>query len=313
MSKLSYSYYPGCSGQGTSSEYEKSCQAMCSALSIKLKEVADWNCCGSTPAHTVDPYLSAALSARNLEMAEGNKLPTLITPCPSCLSNLRHAWAKMKDKEKHAKINKLLSRPCANTVEPQSVLQAIYEDLGPEGIKEKTVKPLAGLKVVPYYGCIMNRPPELMNFDDPENPIAMDTLLEAAGAEVLPFPLKVECCGAAFGVPKPDMVRTLTGRLLDMASELGADVVAVACPLCQMNLDLRQSQAKKVRTTKNPLPVLYFSQLLALALGVDEKELGLDKLVVNPKPVLEKINRPEPEEKETKKAKPSIKKDEQKA
>jgi len=288
---LVYAYYPGCSGLGTSMEYESSTRAICEALGIELREIPDWSCCGSTPAHTVDHVLSSALASRNLELVEQMGLDSVITPCPSCLTNLKTAEHRMRNPEFMDAVNKLLDRPVKNTVKVKSVLQVIVEDLGPEKIKEKVVKPLTGLKLAPYYGCIMNRPPEVMEFDDCENPVAMDNILEALGATVVDFPLKVECCGASFGVARKDVVARLSGRLLDMAEDKGAMAVSTACPLCQMNLDLRQGQINTITKSRHDMPVFYYTQLIGLALGVDERKLGLNKLCVNPRKALREAQR----------------------
>jgi len=290
MKKTTVAYYPGCSAVGTSVEYEKSTRAVCDALGIQLEEIPDWSCCGSSPAHTVNHILSAALSGRNLALAGSMGHDTVATPCPSCLINLRTSARKIEDPELCHKVNALLEEPCEKTVEPKSVLQVIVEDYGVDEVARLIRKPLNGLKVVCYYGCIMTRPPELMRFDDPENPMAMDNLMEAAGAEVLPFPLKVECCGASSGIPRKDIVMRLSGKLLHAAEECGADAIVSACPLCQMNLDLRQSQIRKEGYISKPIPVFYFTQLLGTALGVDKRSLRFDKLVVSPKRCLEKIS-----------------------
>ncbi|WP_243360180.1 CoB--CoM heterodisulfide reductase iron-sulfur subunit B family protein [Fundidesulfovibrio terrae] len=292
MTEATYAYYPGCSGLGTSIEYDSSSRAVCRALFMKISDVPDWSCCGSTPAHTVDHVLSAALSARNLALVESMGLDTVVTPCPSCLTNLRTACHRMEDAAFSAEVNALLDTPFKGTVQAKSLLQALIEDVGLEMIAASTVKPLTGLKVAPYYGCIMNRPPELMRFDDHENPVAMDRILEAMGAEVVPFPLKVECCGASFGVPRKDVVAKLSGRLLETARELGADAMVTACPLCQMNLDLRQEQASRAVGTHFEMPVFYFTQLMGLAMGVAEAELGFDKICVSPARALSLIGSP---------------------
>jgi heterodisulfide reductase subunit B len=281
-----YAYYPGCSGLGTSREYEQSTRAICRALGIELRDIPDWSCCGSTPAHTVDHVFSAALSARNLALVEDLGLETVITPCPSCLTNLKVASHRMHDESFFNDVNALLDKPCGNSVAVKSVLQVLIEDLGPEAIRDKVSKPLAGLKVAPYYGCIMNRPPEIMRFDDPENPTAMDTILQALGAEVVPFPLKVECCGASYGVARKDIVMHLSGKLLDLAQDNGADAMVTACPLCQMNLDLRQGQINSALGRDFRMPVFYYTQLMGLALSIDADELGLNRLNVNPKRAL---------------------------
>lgn len=290
MSKIAY--YPGCSGQGTSVEYDRSTRAVCQALGVELVDVPDWSCCGSTPAHTVNHVLSAALSARNLAQVESLGLDKVGTPCPSCLTNLRTAAHKMEDPQFRDKSNALLDMPCRNTVDVQSMLQVLTENVDLEALKARVVNPLTGIKVACYYGCIMNRPPELMKFDHHENPMAMDNLMAALGAEVVPFPLKVECCGASFGIPRRDIVMRLSGKLLDSARGFGADALVTACPLCQMNLDMRQSQINDALHEDFKLPVFYYTQLLGYALGLDRAVLGFEKLCVDPRLVLGKIKQP---------------------
>ena len=194
-------YYPGCSGQGTSLEYDTSTPRRVQGARRGAGGHPDWSCCGSTPAHTVNHVLSAALSARNLAQVEVMGMDKCTTPCPSCLTNLRTAAHKMDEPEFKEQVNALLDVPCNNTVDAQSVLQVLAENVDPELIKSKVVKPLTGIKIACYYGCIMNRPPEVMRFDHHENPMAMDNIMKLLGAEVVPFPLKVECCGASYGIP----------------------------------------------------------------------------------------------------------------
>lgn len=287
MAKIAY--YPGCSGQSTSLEYDLSTRAVCRALGIELVDIEDWSCCGSTPAHTVNHVLSAALSARNLALVEQQGMDTVTTPCPSCLSNLRTAAHKMEDANFRDQANALLDTPCTTKIETQSVLQVIAEQVDAETIRAKVVRPLTGLKVACYYGCIMNRPPALMQFDSHENPMAMDKLMGLLGAEVVPYPLKVECCGASFGVPRVDIVTRLAGKLLDAGRDLGADVFVTACPLCQMNLDMRQGQINTALKENFRIPIFYYTQLLGYALGIDDKELKFNKLCVNPRPVFKKL------------------------
>ncbi|WP_028587062.1 CoB--CoM heterodisulfide reductase iron-sulfur subunit B family protein [Desulfocurvus vexinensis] len=284
-----FAYYPGCSLEGTAVEYDRSGRACCAVLGIELTEIPDWSCCGSSPAHAVDTVLSGALAARNLGLARQGGFGGVVTPCPNCLVNLRTASRDLDDPDRRARINALLSTPCEGGLPAVSLLQALHEQAGPAALAAAVVRPLAGLKVAPYYGCILHRPPGLMAFDDPENPVAMDQLLEAAGAEVVAFPFKTECCGASYGVPRKDLVMELSGRLLEAAADLGADALAVACPLCQMNLDLRQDQIAASRRRAFGIPVFYFTQLLGLALGLGRADLGLDRLVVDPGPALRKL------------------------
>ena len=283
-----FAYYPGCSGLGTSKEYDVSTRAACAAVGLPLVDIPDWSCCGSSPAHTKDHVFSAALSARNLQLVAGMGLATAVTPCPSCLTNLRTAAHRMEKADFKAKVDKLLDEPYDGAVTTQSVLQVLIESVGVDAIAAMVKTPLKGLKVAPYYGCIMNRPPDVMAFDDCENPMAMDNILAALGATVVPFPLKVECCGASFGMPRPDMVARLSGKLLECATLAGADLVAVACPMCQMNLDLRQGQINRIMGTNYRMPVAYFTQLMGVALNIPEAELGFDKLCIDPRPVISK-------------------------
>lgn len=277
---------------GTSFEYDQSTRAVCRSLGVELVDVKDWSCCGSSPAHTVNHVLSAALSARNLVQAEAGGMNKVATPCPSCLVNLRTADLRMEDPEFRAKVNALLDLPYKGGVETQSVLQVLSENVDRETLASKVVKPLTGLKIACYYGCIMNRPPDLMCFDHHENPMAMDNLISAMGAEVVPFPLKVECCGASFGIPRREIVMKLSGKLLDAARRLEADAIVTACPLCQMNLDMRQGQINDALHENFKIPVFYYTQLIGYALGVDRAELGFKKLCVDPRPVLGKIKQP---------------------
>ncbi len=277
-----YAYYPGCSGLGTSAEYDRSTRAICRMLDIRLVDIPDWSCCGSTPAHTVDHVLSCALSARNIGQAETLDVDGIITPCPSCLTNLKTADHRMRDPEFKARVEKLLDVPVENRLPIMSVLQVLHETVGPERLAQRVMEPLNGLRLAPYYGCIMNRPPEIMDFDDCENPVAMDELMAALGAEIAPFPLKVECCGASFGVARKNMVMKLSGRLLDTAEDVAADAMVTACPLCQMNLDLRQKQVNAATGSRHDMPVFYYTQLIGKALGLGEESLMLKKLIVSP-------------------------------
>jgi len=282
MAETEYAYYSGCSLEGTAVEYDMSMRKVFDALGIVLREPEDWSCCGSTPAHTVDHVFAAALAARNLSIIEKMGTKTVTVPCPSCLSAFKRAHIGMTGDESFKnEVNELLDEPYNGGVNPKSTLQIMYEDIGLDAIAAKVTHALPGLVVAPYYGCILNRPPAIAQFDDPENPISMDKILEAVGVKVSPFAFKVECCGAAFGVPKRDMVNRLTYKVLNMALDSGANCIAVACPLCQQNLDLRQSQVNATMGTNFDIPVVYFSQIVGLTYGLSPSELGLDKLIVS--------------------------------
>ena len=282
MIEPSYGYYAGCSLEGTASEYDKSLKVVLKALGVSFTEPDDWSCCGSTPAHTVDHVFAAALAARNLKIVEKTGLKTLITPCPSCMTAFKKAQHGMtKSDSFKQEVNDLLDEPYECGVFAKSALQVIYEDVGLDVVAAKVTHALPGLKIAPYYGCILNRPPEIAQFDDPENPVSMDNILAAAGVEVCDFAFKMECCGAAFGVPKKNMVNQLSYKVLSMAIDAGANCIAVACPLCQQNLDLRQEQVNSATGSSFDIPILYFSQIMGLAYGYSPEDLALDKLIVS--------------------------------
>jgi heterodisulfide reductase subunit B2 len=282
MIEREYAYYAGCSLEGTASSYDRSIRIILKALGATLKDPDDWSCCGSTPAHTLNHVLAGALAARNLAIVERMQTATLTTPCPACLSAFKKAHAKIeKDKAFRDEVNQLLDVPYKGGVEAKSTLQVVYEDVGPDAVASKVTTVLPDLKVACYYGCILSRPPRLAAFDDPENPVSMDRLLAACGVDTREFAFKTECCGAAFGVPKKEMVLRLTHKVLTMVQDCGANCVVVACPLCQQNLDLRQGQVNRAMGSSFSIPILYFSQVLGLAFGFEPSELGLDKHIVS--------------------------------
>ena len=287
---MKFAYYPGCSQEGSALDYGKSTGALCAAVGIELAEIPGWSCCGSTPAHAVDTQLSAALCARNLDLAAKEGADQVVTPCPSCLSNLRLAADRMKEPAFRKGVNELLDAPAAeNLPETTSVMQLIGRVYDADTLAARVKSPLTGIRLVAYYGCLMSRPADVMQFGDPENPTLMETLLSACGAEMVEFPLKTVCCGASFGIPERPLTARNSGRILELASRLGVDAISVACPLCQMNLDLRQKQAAKVEDAHFHMPVLYFTQLMGLAMGIAPEHLGLDQLCVSAGPLLRKM------------------------
>ncbi len=300
---MKFAYYPGCSAIGTSADYEASTRIVCKDLNFALNDIEDWNCCGSTPAHAVATELSAALCVRNLDIAAKTQAEKLLTPCPSCLSNLRHAAHRMEDAEFRTQVDALLDEPSVPSFpEVTSVMQGLVETYGLDMLAGRAAKKFHGIRLAPYYGCLMSRPAEIMNFGHPENPQMMEDILRACGADVIDFPLKTSCCGASFGIPERAMTAQLSGKILQLAQNMQADAIVVACPLCQMNLDLRQAQAAKAVQGKFNIPVLYFTQILGLAFGHKPDELGLKKLCVSPAALLEKFNNAEEKKQATPKA-----------
>ncbi|MBP7528623.1 MAG: CoB--CoM heterodisulfide reductase iron-sulfur subunit B family protein [Syntrophorhabdaceae bacterium] len=294
MAEKEYAYFSGCSLEGTAKEYDESLRVVMKALGVNLVEPDDWSCCGSTPAHTVDHVFAAALAARNLCLVEKMNKEVLTTPCPSCLMAFKKAQYNMsRDDAFKGEVNELLDEAYNCGVESKSSLQIIYEDIGLDAIAAKVTHIMPDLKVAPYYGCILSRPPEIAQFDDPENPVSMDKVLTAAGIDVRDFAFKMECCGAAFGVPKQEMVNRLSAKVLEMALDAGANCIAVACPLCQQNLDLRQEQVNKTMGSNYNIPIIYFTQLMGLAYGFSPKELGMDKVVVSADKITRRITKEE--------------------
>jgi heterodisulfide reductase subunit B len=281
-----YAYYPGCSLHGTAREYDQSVKLICKAMGIELQELKDWTCCGASSAHNVSHLLSVALPARNLALAEKTGLPVAV-PCAACFGRLKIAQHELKDEKALEQMNEIIGGGFRNNVEvlPMSGIFAGEERL--EQIRTAVSKPLKDLKVASYYGCLLVRPPEVVETgEDIENPQSLDKIVEAVGAEPVDWPFKTECCGAYSVLAKPKLQHELTYRILKMAKDCGADLVVTACPMCQSNLDTRQGEIEAKYHEKLGLPILFFSQLIGLALGMSAKEMELSKHLVAPEPVL---------------------------
>jgi len=282
---MSYAFFPGCSLEGTAWDFLKSTKAVAKKLGVKMPEIEDWICCGSTPAHQSDHLLSLALPAKNL-LAAGGK--TVAVCCASCYSRLKTANHEISaDQLTRKRVADVIGADYDGTTPVAHFLEILVNDIGLGKIAESVTKPLKGLKVVSYYGCLLSRPPGVVQFDDPENPMLMDRVLKAAGAEVIDWPHKTECCGAGYGITDVGIVKQLSHEILGMAKSAGADAIATACPLCQLNLDLRQDAIERDNETHFDLPVFYFTQLLGLALGIPRKSLGLRSMIVSPKELLD--------------------------
>ncbi len=286
---MKYAYYPGCSLHASAKEYDISWKAVCERLDIELAEMADWNCCGTVHATSVDQLMAMAFAARNLTIAEAMGLEIAV-PCNGCYKNLRTADEALKgDADLRSKINaSLQGRSFQGSTAVKHPLYIILEDIGLDRLAD-VPRPLHELAVAPYYGCVLTRPAAAQPVDDLENPQGLDRLLQALGAQVVPYPAKTKCCGGAVLLSHPDVSLELTGKLLRQAKEAGAECLAVACPMCQMALDAYQSRVERRLGERLDLPVLYFTQLLGLALGIDERDLGLERLVVSPAKVLAQV------------------------
>jgi len=276
-----YAYYPGCTLHSTEKEYDVSTRLVCQKLGITLKELEDWTCCGASSAHTINELLSIALPARDLQKAEKMGLP-IVAACALCFSRLKHTTHDLADKDKLDLVNNLLSIEFHNTTEVHHLLKVLYEkreDIIPR-------KRLSGLKIACYYGCVLVRPRAITDFDDVENPQIMDRLMEKLGAETVSWGFKTECCGASLPITKTEMVLKLSHRILSQAKQAGADCIAVACPMCHNNLDAYQKDMKKVYRDDFEMPVLFFTQLIGLALSFSAKQMHLNKHFTDPLPLL---------------------------
>jgi heterodisulfide reductase subunit B len=285
---MKYAFFPGCSLESTARSFDLSTRAVCRALGIALQEIPEWTCCGSTPAHASSDALAVALPALNLRKAQDLGLPVMVA-CASCYARLRTANRRISgDPSVRGRAERMTGRPYDGGVEVRHVLDVLVNRLGTNAIRAKVLRPLAGLRVACYYGCLLTRPPDIVAFEDAEHPSSMDALAVAAGAESLEWPYKTECCGAALSMTNSGVVERLAHRILGMASAAGADCLAVACPLCHVNLDLRQADAAKAHGPLKPMPVLYITQLLGLALDLPRENLGLDALTVGADALLAK-------------------------
>ena len=266
MEKLKFSYYPGCSLESTAKEYDQSVRVVSEILGIDLVELSDWSCCGASSGHSTNYQLSLALPARNLALAEKEGRDVAVV-CAACFLRFKQTNHDLRANDGlRQEIETIIDMPYQGSVEVRHLLDIICRGVGFEEIERRVKRPLNGLKLVSYYGCYLVRPPEITQFDDSENPRLMDDLMVAMGAEALDWSHKVECCGGNLLLSRPDIVVKLVGDIVQAAADAGADGIVTACPLCQANLDTRQHGPVR-------LPIFYFSELMGLALGVDEKSL----------------------------------------
>ncbi len=285
---MRYAFYPGCSLESSSVAYDMSVKQVATALQIELVEVDDWNCCGATEYCTVDRLAACAVIARNLALVDA-ELDQVIAPCSACYLNLKKIDKLMVDEpDLGSKINEALAAGGltypAGRLRVRHLLEILYTDVGEEAIRGGVARPLKGLRVAPYYGCQIVRP--LNGFDDPEYPSKMDEMLRWIGAEVVDFPVKSHCCGGHMTQISEDMAFELIRRLLQSAADYDADVVACLCPMCQLNLDAYQGRVNNFFNTEFKLPILFFTQLVGLALGLDPSSLGFGKELVSAEQVL---------------------------
>jgi heterodisulfide reductase subunit B len=293
---MKYGYYPGCSLSRSAIPYDLSTKAIIGPLGLELEEIEDWNCCGATEYFSINKTAGYALVARNLALAaDQDGIQDLVAPCSACYLNLKktdHYMGKFK------KINKTTNEALAagglsyqpGSLRVRHLIDVVVNDIGYDAIAEKVSNPLKGLRIAPYYGCLIVRPQFDGNgFDNPEYPMHLDRLMEALGADVVDFPLKAHCCGGHMTQISSDTAFELIRRLLHNADEYEADVIVTLCPMCQLNLDAYQPQVNRHFGTNYQLPILYFTQMIGLALGIQPKELGIGKEIVSASKALQKI------------------------
>ncbi len=286
---MKLSYFPGCTLKNKAKNFEDSALCSLKKLGVEVEEISRWNCCGTVYSLTTDDLIHHVAPIRNLIRAKEAGSDRLMTLCAMCYNTLKRSNERVRSNPEDLDIiNDLMYKEeidYKGDVDVVHLLEILKNEIKLENIAKKAIKPLKGLKVASYYGCYLVRPQEI-GFDDMENPMIMDELMTALGAEAIDFPHKVECCGAYQTVDKPEIIADRANQILSSAVKQGAEVVIVSCPLCSFNLDQRQKETQQKFPEFKNIPILYFSQLLAIALGCPQDSLRLDLHYIDPKPIL---------------------------
>jgi len=281
---MNIGYYPGCALHGSSNDYEASVHSCLRALNVGIQELDDWICCGATAAHSINRKLSVALPARNLALAEKQGLAELLAPCPMCSMELiKAAQSVAEDRSLRQQISEIVELPVAGKTQVLNLIQ-VFQQIGMDTIKSAVQHPLDSIQAACYYGCLLTRPPETLRFDDHEQPCSMENILKVLGAKTVEWNYKTECCGAGMTMANENTVLELSNNILKNAKSHGANCLVVACPMCHVNLDMKQAAIEEKYGVKHNLVIYYLSDLVGLALGLDEKALGIDRhfVVKNP-------------------------------
>lgn len=277
---MNLGFYPGCSLEGSSREFNESLLAVAERLGAKLVEVPDWNCCGATAAHNLSHDLALALPARVLAKADGAGMELFVVPCSACYHRLvMTRRSLLQDPGLRERIEGIIEEKLPLRAQPLNVVEALELLLQGSALESLVQVPLQ-LRVACYYGCLMVRPPQVLRFDHPEDPTSMDRLLEKVGATPVEWAFKVECCGAGFSISRTDLVAKLSAAIVRDATKRGAQALVVACPMCHANLDMRRGAMRELQGAERSVPVLYLTQALGLALGISFRTLGLHRHVV---------------------------------
>ncbi|MHC4704513.1 MAG: CoB--CoM heterodisulfide reductase iron-sulfur subunit B family protein [Planctomycetota bacterium] len=274
-----YAYYPGCSLHSTGSEYDVSFRAACDKLGVEIEELKGWICCGTSPAHCSSKLLSLALPFENLCLAEQMGMSSIVAPCAACFARLKTAvYEAGEDPALASQISEAVAKPLPESMNVLSPLEIFCNSAD---LSQAVTRQLPELKVVCYYGCLLTRPAKVMQFDECEYPMAMDDILRSVGIATLDWSYKTDCCGGALAMTRTDVVLKLTRDIFEEAKAVGANAIAVGCPLCHVNLDTRQEEVETEYGASYGLPIFYFTQLMALAFGVAPEKLGLQKHFVS--------------------------------
>lgn len=270
----------------TGLEYGLSTRAVFKHLGLQLVELPGWNCCGASSAHTLDHFLALALPARNLALAQ-EAGHDLAVPCAACFNRMKSVdYVMQNDPASRNELQSAVGFEYNGQVAIRPLLGVLYEDYGCDMIAAQVLYPLSQLKVVTYYGCLIVRPAQVTQFDDPNDPHIMRDLLTAAGAQVMPWSDATECCGGSLSLSRSDIVYRLVEHLVERAREAGADAIVTACPLCQVNLEMRQGKGRRGGQDSKDTPVFYFTELLGLAFGLKEARAWWGKHLIDPRPLL---------------------------
>jgi heterodisulfide reductase subunit B len=276
---MQYSYFPGCSMDTTAITYKKSIEYVCAKIGLVLREIPDWNCCGATCAHSKNEKVALSLPARNLALAEEEGLGLdVAVPCASCYSRMKHTvHAARKSDEVRQEIEEIIGMPYKAQADVLNFLEIFAKPEMLNKCKEQMYRNLKGMKVACYYGCLTSRPVEVTGSSSTENPMEMDEIVKLTGAIPVDWDFKTECCGASHHVDAPNVARPQLDRILRNAQANGAQAIVTACPLCNLNLDMREGELNKANGTKYNLPIYQFTELLAVCMGAGVKDLGLNK------------------------------------
>ena len=287
---MKVTYYPGCTLKANAKNFEDSALYALEQLDIDVEELPRWNCCGTVYSLATDDLIHHMAPIRNLIRVKESGSNRVMTLCAMCYNTLKRANKRMKDDpESLEKINQVMYKEEINyegDVEVYHLLELLRDEIQFSNLAKKVTKPLKNLKVACYYGCMLVRPVEI-GFDDPENPSVMEDFVRALGGEPIDFPYKTECCGSYQTVDKTDIVAERTNQIINSAKSRGADVIASSCPLCSFNLDHRQKQTTQIYQDFEGLPILYFTQLLAVALNCPEEILRFNLHYFDPRPILQ--------------------------